>query len=225
MTITILDIEQGAPEWIEARRGMLTASEMRKIITPGTLKPARNDKTRAHVYEIAAQRITGDVDPNYEGDDMLRGHEEEILAREAYREHYAPVREVGFIVRDFGSFKIGYSPDGLVGEDGLIECKSRRQRFQVETIATGGMPDEFSVQAQTGLLVSGRQWLDFISYSGGLPMAVFRIAPDPDVQAAILKAAEAFEESVSAVIGMYKEEISRRGFIPTQRRVEQEMIV
>lgn len=222
--ITYFDIEQRTPEWIEARRGILTASEMKRIITP-SLKVANNDKTRAHVYEIAAQRITGRVDEAYVGDDMLRGMEEELDAKITYNTHCAPIHEVGFIIRDFGGFVIGYSPDGLVGDNGLIECKSRRQSFQVQTIVNEDMPDDYLIQVQTGLLVSRRSWCDFVSYSGGMPMAVFRILPDEAVQSAIVNAARVFEGRVSDVIDDYMKVVERRKFVNTERRVEQEMVI
>jgi hypothetical protein len=186
---------------------------------------ANNNKTRAHVYEIAAQRITGYTDPSYIGDDMLRGHEEEIEARTIYEQNYAAVINAGFIIRDFGGCTIGYSPDGLIGDHGLIECKSRRQYFQIQTISGGGMPDDFTIQVQTGLLVSDRLWCDFISYCGGLPMAVFRVFPDKEVQEAILKAATKFEEQVADVISKYRNVVAQRRFINTDRRIEQEMVI
>ena len=116
--------EQGSQQWMEARCGLLSASEMCRILTP-TLKIANNDKTRAHVYELAAQRLNQYVEPHYIGDDMLRGHEDEVRARLAYAEHFGEVTECGLVTSDKWGFTIGYSPDGLVGDDGLIECKSR----------------------------------------------------------------------------------------------------
>jgi hypothetical protein len=104
------DVFQGSNEWLELRRGILTASEMKLIITP-TLKIADNDKTRAHLYELAAQRISGYVEPHYVSDDMLRGQEDEIYAREAYAQHFAPIETVGFITNDKWGFTLGYSPD------------------------------------------------------------------------------------------------------------------
>lgn len=223
MTITIYrDVEQGSDEWLELRRGMLTASEMNHIITPGG-KPAKNEKMRSHAYDLLAQRITGYVDPRYVSDDMLRGKDDELDARWLYEEKYAPVEQVGFIVRDFGDFKIGYSPDGLVGDDGLIECKGRRPKIQVETIVNGGAPHETMIQVQTGLLVSGRKWCDYLSYSGGLPMAVYLIPPDERLQDAILEAAHAFEAFISEAEAMFRDQVSVRRFHPTERRVEQEM--
>ena len=154
---------QGSEEWIAARCGMLTASEMGRIITPSTLKPARNDKASSHLYELLAQRITGHVEPHYISDDMLRGQEDEIVARQLYAEHFAPVQDCGFVTNNEWGFTLGYSPDGLVGDDGLIECKSRRQKFQVETIISAEVPQEYRIQIQTALLVTDRQWCDFVS--------------------------------------------------------------
>lgn len=218
-------LEQGSDEWLAARCGILTASEMKLIVTP-TLKAASNDKERAHLYELLAQRITRHVEPHYVSDDMLRGQVDEVEARILYAERYAPVQEMGFVTNDRWGFTLGYSPDGLVGDDGLIECKSRRQKFQVETIISGAMPDDFAIQAQTGLLVSERSWLDFISYSGGLPMATIRVLPDPEMQAAIVKAAAEFEGRLSEKLMRYRDAIhSKARLIPTERRIEQEMFI
>ena len=102
------DIEQGTEEWLAMRCGIQTASEMKLIVTT-TLKPASNDKERAHMYELLGQRITGYVEPRYIGDDMLRGQWDEVEARIKYREHFAPVTECGFVTNDDHGFVIGYS--------------------------------------------------------------------------------------------------------------------
>ncbi len=220
------DMEQGSEEWLAARCGLITASEMKLVLTP-TLKVADNDKTRAHVSELAAQRVTGFVEAHYFNDDMLRGIEDEPEARALYAKHYAPVQEVGFVTNDAWGFTIGYSPDALVGDDGLIEIKSRRQKFQVKTIADGVVPVDYVLQVQTGLLVTGRRWLDFISYSGGLPMVTIRQLPDPKIQAAIIEAATDFEAKVAEEVRRYRaaERAPGARLIPTERRVEQEMFV
>lgn len=226
MTITYhRDLIQGSDEWAAARCGLLTASEMKLIITP-TLKVASNDKERAHLYELLAQRITRYVEPQYVSDDMLRGQVDEIEARALYAQHYAPVEEVGFITNDEWGFTIGYSPDGLVGNDGLIECKSRRQRFQIETVIRQTVPEEYMLQLQTGMLVTGRLWCDFVSYSGGLPMITQRIHADDVVQDAIIEAATAFEERLAKLRADYDAVIKGGGrLLPTERRIEQEMYV
>lgn len=226
MTITYHpEMVQGSDEWIAARCGLLTASEMKLILSP-TLKIAANDKQRAHLYEIAAQRISRYVEPTYIGDDMLRGREDEILARALYAERIAPVEECGLVTNDRWGFVIGCSPDGLVGDDGMIEVKSRRQKYQVQTIASRAVPDDYLLQVQTALLVTERAWLDFISYSGGLPMVVLRVYPDAKVQAEIIEAAEAFEQTVAALIDSFGDAVaSYMRLFPTERRIEQEMIL
>lgn len=215
---------QGSEEWAALRCGLITASEVCLILTP-TLKVANNDKSRAHVYELLAQRISQYVEPQYVGSDMLRGEDEEILARDAYATHYAPVAEVGFITNDKWGFTLGYSPDGLVGDDGLIEVKSRRQKYQVQTLVenlpVGTIPEDYILQVQAGLLVSERKWCDFISYCGGMPMAVIRVHPDPKVQEAIVEAATKVEEAIAAKLATYAG--IARDLIQTERKNYEEM--
>lgn len=219
------DIEQGGEEWLAVRRGILTASEMRLIMTP-TLRPASNDKERAHLFELIGQRITGYTEPHYISDDMLRGHEDEIESRIRYAEHFYPVTECGFVTNDDHGVVIGYSPDGLVGDDGLIECKSRRQKYQIETILADEVPAEYLLQCQTGLLVTGRKWLDFISYCGGMPMFVKRVWPCPEIQQAIIAAASAFEQRLAAAQARYAEWLARQPvIINTERTIEKEIMI
>ena len=225
MIRTYPDLVQGSDEWIAARCGILTASEMKLIVTP-TLKPASNEKERSHLYELLAQRITGYVEPHYVTDDMLRGHEDEVEARIIYDARFAPVTDMGFIVNDDLGFPIGFSPDGLVGDDGFIECKSRRQKFQVETIINGVMPMDYMLQVQTGFLVTGRKWCDFISYSGGLHMAVIQVLPDAAIMDAIADAATAFEARLALKLDEYRARLkSPSRLIPTVRKVELEMTI
>lgn len=221
------DIVQGSDEWKAARCGLLTASEMRLIVTP-TLKPASNDKERAHLYELLAQRITGYVEPQYISDDMLRGQDEEILAVDLYGKTYEPVDPVGFITNDKWGFTLGYSPDGLVGKDGLVECKSRSQKYQIRTLVdfvpADSIDPDFAIQVQTGLLVSERKWCDLISYCGGLPMATVRVHPDEKVQQAIVEAAGAFEKRLSDALSRFQSVMdSQARLIPTERRIYEEM--
>lgn len=222
------EFDQGSEQWLQARCGLLTASEMKLIVTP-TLKMASNDKERAHLFELLAQRITGFVEPQYVSDAMLRGQEDELYARAEYEKHFAPVQTCGFITNSRYGFTLGYSPDGLVGADGLIECKSRMQKHHLATlldnVPAATCPDDFLIQCQTGLLVSERQWLDFISYCAGMHMCVIRVWPDDKVQAAILEAAAAFEARLAKRLAEYADLLaSDARLVPTERRIEQEMM-
>lgn len=221
------DLIQGSEEWLAARLGLLTASEMKLIITP-TLKIAANEKERAHLFELLAQRITQFVEPRYVNDDMLRGHEDEINAVALYEKTYAPVIRVGFVTNDKWGFTLGYSPDGLVGDDGTIECKSRCQKLQIQTLVNyvpaGAIDPDFAIQVQTGLLVSERAWCDLISYCGGLPMATVRVYPDDKVQAAIIQAAAGFEERLAVARQKFDGVLtSDARLIPTERKVYEEI--
>jgi putative phage-type endonuclease len=222
MIVIHKELEQGSDRWKEIRRGILTASEMKNIVTP-KFKVADNDKTRSHVYEIAAQRISKFVEPSYISDDMLRGELGEIEARNYYAKKYAPVEQVGFITNDEFGYVLGYSPDGLVGTDGVIEIKSPRQKSHVETVSKDEVPEEYIAQIQTGLLVSGRKWCDYISYHGGLHLYVKRVYSDPAIQSVIIEASSNFEVKVQECINNYKEKTEN--LILTERVIEEEITV
>ena len=219
---------QGDDAWHEARCGLLTASEMKLIITP-TLKIASNDKEKAHLFELLAQRITRYVEPTYVSDAMLRGKDDEIEAIDQYSKSYAPVETVGFVTNDKWGFTIGYSPDGLVGDDGLVECKSRSQKWQIATLVNFVSADtidpDFMIQVQTGLLVTERKWCDLVSYCGGLPMATVRVLPIQKYQDAIIEAAMAFETRLKVAHSEFYAVLeSKARLIPTVRKIHEEMI-
>jgi hypothetical protein len=221
--IELPDLIQGTEEWMDQRRGIVTASVVGKLITATTVKPANNDYSRALTAQLVAERITGYTDPNYVSDDMLRGHEDEPRARDLYSEHYAPACESGFMVRTEPGWRLGYSPDGLVGDDGLIEVKAPRAKKHLTTILSGEVPPEHMPQLQAGLLVSGRDWLDFISYSGGMPMWVKRVEPDQRWFDAITDAVIRFEETAAEMVAAY--ETATAGLPQTERVIDLEMVI
>jgi YqaJ-like viral recombinase domain len=218
---TIADVSDGVIRAL-IKDDILAAEE--KII-PLSFKSSNDDKARSHVWELLAQRITGYVDETYESWDILRGREDEIEMRHLYSQHFEPVDECGFITNDEWGFTLGYSPDGLIGDDGLLEGKSRKQKFQAQTIveysSKNEIPPEFMAQAQTGLLVTKRKWLDFASYSGGMPMIVTRVPPIPEWQDAILSAARDFEAKIADARVIYDAMMaSGARLIPTKRLMQ-----
>lgn len=213
--ITILNVEQGTDEWHDARRGLMTASAVGKLITPATRAPANNDTSRSLTLQLVAERITGYTEPTYPTRDMERGTFDEPDARAAYNEHIAPVIECGFMIRDDWGYQIGYSPDGLVGDDGLIEIKSRRQKAHLATILSNEIPAENMAQCQAGLLISDRSWIDYVSYCGGMPLWTKRILPDPEWHEAILDAVTTFEERARLITEDYEKKTA--GLPPTTR--------
>src|ERR1017187_7932586 len=157
MTITYhRNIAQRSPEWYALRCGMLTASEMKNVITPKTLQPVKKknpDEEIDLLWKLASERIMKYAEPEFSTYDMLRGYDDEADALYHYREHYGEVEDCGLVTNDQWGFTLGFSPDGLRGDDGIVECKGRMPKFQLETILSGVMPDEYRIQVQTGLLI------------------------------------------------------------------------
>lgn len=182
-----------------------------------TLVPSFGDTAMSLTRGLTAERITGYVEPSPTSRAMERGTLDEPLAREHYAEHYAPVREVGFITRKFKGFTLGYSPDGLVGDDGLIEIKSRTQKRQLEAFLTDEVPAENMAQLQTGLLVKDAAWIDYVSYCGGMPLFVKRVYPDPAWQKALIQAAGRFESLATHMASTY---LDKTHGLPLTERVD-----
>jgi putative phage-type endonuclease len=193
------DIEQGTDDWHALRRGVITASAIGKLITP-TGKLASNDTSRAQLLQLLAERITGESEPGFYNDDMARGTLLEPYARDLYVRHYQPVQECGFVSAEFDGVLIGYSPDGLIDEDGLIEIKAPRAKTHLKSLISGEAPAEYLPQVQTGLAVTGRAWCDFISYSPGLPLFVKRCERDEAAIERLIAAACAAEVQLAELM-------------------------
>ncbi|GHJ59172.1 hypothetical protein NOK12_16900 [Nocardioides sp. OK12] len=222
MTLTILhDLEQGTAEWHDARRGIVTASTVGKLLTP-TLKVANNDTARAVTATLVAERITGYTEPTFANDDMIRGQLSEPIARDLYSGHFEQVDEVGFLRLDEDGWTLGASPDGLVGEDGGLEVKSPRAKGHILTILRDEVPAIYMPQVQACLLVSGRRWWDYCSYHAGLPLYVKRVYPDPAWFEAIEAACIAFEEKAAEMVADFER---RSAGMPQTERLDLELVI
>jgi hypothetical protein len=222
MTLHTFDnMQQRSPEWYAARCGIVTASVVGKLLTP-TLKVADNDTARGVTAQLVAERITGEVEQTYANDDMMRGILHEPLARDIYSGHYEQAVECGFMVRDLGIGRLGYSPDGLVGFDGLLEVKCPRSKGHLSTILADRVPPFYMAQCQTGLLVSGRRWLDFASFRAGMPLYVCRVLPDIKWFEAITAAVANFERVAAEMEADYAERIKD---LPATERIDDEIRV
>ena len=198
-------LEQGSQEWLDARAGILTASTIGKFITPKTVTPSRGEAAITMERRLIAERLTGRVEPVIPSAAMTRGTLDEPIARAAYEKHTGQkVQQVGFITETFGGETLGYSPDGLVGEDGLIEIKSRTNERHLRTILTGQPPAENMAQLQTGLLVTGRAWIDYVSFSAGMPLYIVRVTPNERWQAAIREVLRRFREFATWLDDIYR---------------------
>lgn len=217
------DLEQGSDEWLQARAGILTASVVGQLITPAKVQLSKGDTARAVMETLLAERITGTVEPLFTTMDMQRGQDEEPFARDLYAEHTGQtVEELGFMVATINGHRLGYSPDGLVGDDGLIEIKSRRHKKHLRTILSDTVPPENYAQLQTGLLVSGRAWIDYVSFSAGMPLYIKRVAADERWQDAIAEALHAYEAYAEQATGLYQHTIKG---MPTCPVIETDIVI
>lgn len=210
------EMDQGSEAWHDARRGIVTASVVGKLLTP-TLKVADNDTSRGITATLAAERVAGFTEDTAMTRDMTRGAWSEPYARDLYSGYYQQAVEVGFMVREEDGWTLGYSPDGLVGDDGLIEIKAPRSKTHMLTAISDEVPPHYMAQCQAGLLVSGRKWLDFVSYVGGMHIYIKRVTPDPDWFAAIEQACQAFETNAAALVDTYRKRVD--GF-PVAPRID-----
>jgi predicted phage-related endonuclease len=215
------EMQQGSPEWFAARCGLLTASEMKEVLTPKTLEMKKGYMD--HVYELLAQRISGFVEPSYISNDMLRGIEDEPLARAAFAKKWGGVSEVGFVTNNKWGYTLGCSPDWLVNEDEGAECKSRKQALQMKFIMTEEVPDDAMLQIQTNLLVSERKKWWYVSYSGGHRMKRTPVERSMKHFDAILTASSEVEKKLTELMAKYKDMIaSDDGLLPTERTLTDE---
>lgn len=196
------DLEQGTDEWLQARAGIVTASTMRNLVTSAG-KVADNDTSRGFIRTLATERIIGVPEYTYPTRPMQRGNLLEPFARDLYAEHYAPVEEVGFIRLDTDDYALGYSPDGMVEHDGLIEIKSPGPKEHLRTILADAEPAVYTWQLQVGLFATGRSWIDFVSYCPGMDLYVKRVYPDRDMHEVIDEAAWIAESSIIRMIDTY----------------------
>ena len=166
------DIIQGTDEWQELRRGRATGSNFDACLAQG--KGSAEAATRAQYrVRLAIERITGKViENNFKSPAMLGGTEQEPFARMAYESRTGHiVEEVPFIKHDF--LMAGVSPDGLIGDDGMVEFKCPTPAVHWSYLQlTNKPPSEYKAQVYGQLWVAKRKWCDFVSYNPLFPEAL-----------------------------------------------------
>lgn len=195
------DIDQGTDEWIAARAGIVTASEFSTVLAKG--KGGGESVTRRkYMLTLAGERIGGPSPfDRYSNGAMQRGHEYEQEARDSYQLITDnEVEQVGFMRR----VDVGYSPDGIIGDDGLLEIKTKAYPLHLDCLLKDEVPSEHTAQIQGGLWVSGRQWLDFVSYSPGLPIFIKRVRRDESYIARLSEAVAEFNAELAKLVEQIK---------------------
>jgi hypothetical protein len=192
-----IECDQGSREWHLARAGMPTASEFSTIMAKG--KGGGESVTRRkYMLTLIGERMTGEVVDGYSNHHMERGKVMEAEARDLYLFRTgAQSRLAGFFVND--EIHAGASPDSLIGDDGLLEVKTKLPSLQLDLLLTGGLPAEHKAQVQGQLLVTGRQWVDFVSYWPKLPAHIIRVERDEPYLATLRQAIADFNGEMDAL--------------------------
>ncbi|MBV4553097.1 YqaJ viral recombinase family protein [Pseudomonas sp. SWRI102] len=172
----ITEVEQGSPEWLALRLGIVTCSELDCLLVNGKGEAGFGAGAFTYMNTLIGERITGEAADPFQGNRHTeRGHELEGVARKLYEQRKEVKTTQVAIVLNHGA---GYSPDSFVDANGLTEIKTKLPKFQVEVILSGEIPKEHVAQCQGGLWVSEREWIDFVCYWPGMPLFIKRAYRD-----------------------------------------------
>lgn len=167
------DIMQGTTEWFEARLGKVTASRVPDVIAK--TKTGFGASRANYMAELVAERLTGTTAESYINAAMQWGIEKEPDAKAAYEFRTdATVVPVGFVAHPTIQMT-GASPDGLVGDDGLVEIKCPLTATHIDTLLGQEVAGKYVTQIQYQMACTGRAWCDFVSFDPRMPpsMALF----------------------------------------------------
>ena len=160
------EIQQGTPEWFAQRLGKATASRIKDIVAK--TKTGYSTSRDKYLTQLLLERLTGTVADSYSDAAMAWGNDTEPFARAAYEaQKGVMVDQVAFINHPTIEMA-GASPDGLVGDDGLVEIKCPMSHTHLESLL-GGLDDQYKVQVQWQMACTGRKWTDLCSFDPRFP--------------------------------------------------------
>lgn len=178
----MLDLVQGTTDWKQARCGLVTASRVADVVAK--TKTGYGASRATYMGQLIAERLTGVPADGFSNASMQWGTDTEPQARIAYEfMTNVNVVEVGFVPHP-SIADTGASPDGLVGDDGLVEIKCPNTSTHIDTLLGQKVPEKYLTQIQWQLACTRRQWCDFVSYDPRMPatmeMFVQRVERDED---------------------------------------------
>lgn len=198
MPVQFIDCDQNSPEWLAARLGIPTASAFKDVLAQA--KNGTDRKTRnTYMRKLAGELITGRPAENFSNSDMERGHAQEPDAVA----HYAFLRDVDPVKVGFArNGRAGASPDRLIGDNGLLEIKTKAPHVMVELIEgwEDACPSEFKAQCQGQLWVTEREWVDVALFCPGMPMPIARVYRDELYIADLAREIRLFNEELDAMV-------------------------
>lgn len=173
-------MEQRTDEWFAARLGKVTASRINDVVAK--TKTGYSASRANYMSQLVVERMTNKQAESFSNAAMQWGTETEPLARAAYEAHTdLLVDETGLVDHPTISMS-GASPDGLVGDDGLIEIKCPNTATHIETLLSNKFDSRYYNQMQWQMACTGRQWCDFVSFDPRMPddlqLFIFRVERD-----------------------------------------------
>jgi putative phage-type endonuclease len=199
-------IEQGTPEWFAQRLGKVTASRIADIMAK--TKTGVSASRGNYLAQLVAERLTGQSADTFKSGAMQHGTETEPQARMVYE------AETGQIVTEVAMINhptiemSGASPDGLVGEDGLVEIKCPNTSTHIATLLADKAPSGYMAQMQWQMACTGRAWCDFVSFDPRMPedmqLLIKRVPRDEaliaEYEAEVIKFLAEVQETVDKLI-------------------------
>jgi putative phage-type endonuclease len=206
------EIIQGTPEWFAARLGKVTASRVADVIAK--TKTGWGASRANYMAELVAERLTGASADKFSNAAMQWGTEQEPEARAAYEFRVgADVLQIGFVPHPIIPMT-GASPDGLVGDEGLVEIKCPNTATHIDTLISQSIPGKYVTQMLWQMACTGRQWCDFISFDPRLPpsmrLFVKRLERDEvrikELEKDIAEFLAEVEHKVNQLVSLYERE-------------------
>ena len=195
-------IEQGSDAWFEQRRGKVTASRISDVMAKTKSGPSASRVNYA--AEIIAERLTGKVADGFDTPAMRWGRECEPLARSAYEAISGEIVELVPMIDHPSIEMAGASPDGMVGDQGLVEIKCPNTATHINTILSGQVDKKYVYQMQWQMACTGRAWCDFVSFDPRLgpemQMYVTRVERDEDAISDIASEVKKFLFEVESTV-------------------------
>jgi putative phage-type endonuclease len=199
-------IEQGSEAWMQLRSGKVTASKVSDVMSAITTAGYRN-----YLADLVVERLTGNKTESFTNSAMQWGVDQEPLARAEYEVKTGNfVDQIAFV--DHPTIvNFGCSPDGLVGEDGLIEIKCPNTATHIDYVMQDKVPTKYVPQIQCQLAVTGRKWCDFVSFDprlpDGLQMLIVRLERDDEYIEKLEDRVIKFLDEVNSAVNGLKEKM------------------
>ena len=199
-------IEQGSPEWFAMRAGKVTASKVSDVMSAITTAGYKN-----YLADLVVERLTGNKTESFTNAAMQWGVDQEPIARAEYEVKTGNfVDQIAFVDHP-AIANFGCSPDGLVGDDGLIEIKCPNTATHIDYVMQDKVPTKYIPQIQCQLAVTGRKWCDFVSFDprlpDGLQILIVRLERDDEyiekLEARVVK----FLDEVNSAVNGLKEKM------------------